>query len=308
MPGPPDRPGPTRRSLGLLLCQVLLLAPAACGGDEGGAPSATASPTRVVTLPPEPPGIRLSFVQQRFDEGTDKAAITVMNHSGRRLTVQRVGLDWPGYPGPLQPRPYVVASGLHVDLVYRLPEPDCRERHADVEPRAVVATATRVLRRPLDDAGKRFLSRIWKADCGTRLLQRELSLSYAGPWRLTEHDGEPALTGHLSLRRRATAQQRPTVALTEVQGSPIFELALGDAEPLDPDAEQGTVPLVVTSGHRCDPHSRAAVTTPFTFRVWVRLDDDEVTVVAVPGAAAQRRMLAFLDRACREELAGQQAQ
>lgn len=267
----------------------------ACDGGRTAEPARKSPRTFVVSPVPEPPGIRLSFIQQRFDEGTAKAGITVRNHSGHPMVVRRVGLDWAGYPGPAQRRPYVVPDGLEVDLRYWLPEPVCTGQPRAQDAIGVVVTRSGTVRRRLDAEGVRFLSRIWQADCGARLLARVADLSYVGPWRETSTGDEPVLTGGVEVTRRSGRQ---AVRLFEVQGSPLFDLALGTPDILRPGDRRTVVPLQVSSGGRCDPHSRAAVTTPFTFRIWVRVGEHEVTRVAVPGKAAQRRMLAFLDRVC----------
>lgn len=293
-PRPRRRPGPRSRLLVAALVVGVLVS--ACTGNTS-AGSSPPSPRRtvVVTPAPEPPGIRLSFIQQRFDEGTAKANITVMNYSGRQLPVRSVGLDWPGYPGPPQRRPYLVPTGFTIDLRYWLPRPDCRSDAFATAPVGVVTTATGTIRRRIDAEGLRFLRRIWKLDCNQRLLRRSVRLEYAGPWRTVRSDGEPALLGSLVLTRRSG---HTPIALTDIQGSPIFELALGHPRTLDARRHRVGVPLVVSSGHRCDPHSRGQVTTPFTFRLWATIGGEPVTVIAVPAPPVQVRMLAFLDRAC----------
>jgi hypothetical protein len=284
---------------GVLLAALLSGLLTACNGDStaGAAhPSPEESPSTFVVTPiPEPPGIRLSFIQQRFDEGTAKAGITVRNHSGHAMAVRKVGLDWPGYPGPPQRRPYLVPDGLEVDLRYWLPEPDCSGHPRAEDAVSVVVTRSGTVRRRLDAEGVRFLSRIWAADCGARMLARVATLRYVGPWRKSPGGDEPVLTGGVEVTRRSGRQP---VTLFQVQGSPLFDLALGIPDTLRPGDRRAVVPLEVRSGGRCDPHSRAAVTTPFTFRIWVRVGGQEVTRVAVPGKAAQRQMLAFLDRVC----------
>lgn len=282
-----------------LLCAVALVLGTGCGATladkDATAPRPNKSPSK---SPSESPAatVTLSFIQQRFDEGTRKAAITVINDTAAPVHVRAVGLDWAGYPGGLQERRYDVPQHTTVDLTYRLPQPDCAG-HDPAQARAVVRTTRGVLRLPLDDAGLRFLSRIWKDSCNARLVRRTMTLGYAGPWR--EQAGA-SLTGALSLRR---VGEGPAVELTQVEGSPIFDLALGQPRRMARDADSAQVPLVVTSGGRCDAHSRAGVTTPFTFRVWARFGDDptEIAIIAVPDQATQVRLLAFLDRVCAED-------
>jgi hypothetical protein len=234
-------------------------------------------------------------VQQRFDEGTRKAGITLINRSDHAVRVRRVGLDWAGYPAPPQRFRYVVPAGLTVDLKYRLPDPDCDPAHLDATPHGVVVTRTGTIRRVLDDAGKRFLRRIWQLSCDQVLLRRTARIEYAGPWRERMDEQGAVLHGSLSLRR---LDGRAPVSVTQIQGSPLFDLTVTTPNKLRPGQRRIAVPLKVVTGGRCDEHSRAAVTTPFTFRVWLRIDGRPVTVIAEPDRRSQVRMYAFLDRAC----------
>src|SRR4051812_30444602 len=152
-------------------------------------------------MPPKPKGITLSFIQQRFDEGTRKAGLTVIDNTDRPVRVRAVNLDWPGYPGPAQPLRYVVPGGLQVDLPYRLPEPACDPDLLDVPARGVVTTPHGRISRPINAEGLRFLTRIWQASCNEKLLARTAHIGYGGPWRETTRDGRPVLLASLVLTR-----------------------------------------------------------------------------------------------------------
>jgi hypothetical protein len=278
----------------VLGCATVLLA--GCSGDDPGAATPSASPTFHFTIPPRPKGITLSFIQQRFDEGTRKAGLTVIDNTGRPVRVRSVDLDWPGYPGPPQPLRYVVPAGLQVDLPYRLPEPACDPGLLDVPPRGVVTTPQGRVSRPIDEKGLRFLTRIWQASCNERLLARTADVSYGGPWRETTRGGQPVLLASMVLTRTDTGT---AVELTDVQGSPLFDLVLGQPRRLEPGAARVAVPLLIEPG-RCDDHARSSATTPFTFRYYATLGEDtsQVALIRLPSLRDQNRMFRFLDRAC----------
>jgi hypothetical protein len=90
------------------------------------------------------------------------------------------------------------------------------------------------------------------------------------------------------------------VVVDSVQGTVLFDLTLPrPGEGLDEARPSAGVPLVVDPG-RCDEHARSQASQPFAFRLWLRIGDepDPLSVLAVPGRDAQRRLLRFLDLAC----------
>lgn len=292
----------TRATVLALLALVL----GACGGP-GQAPPPPAAPTSprtiVVTPIPVPPGVHLSFVQQRIDEGTRRAQIRVVNGTGRWLHVRSVSLDWPGYPAQLQRVDYDVPAGQTVDLRYRLPPAVCTAA-VDQAPMGGVAVTDRgVLRRDLTDDGVRFLTRIHGTTCQARLLDAAATVSYGDRWRPATRDGRPVLLGSLVLRRPPDQRRPgPAVGVTQVEGSVLFDLSLpegADALALPPGQRRVALPLLVRDGGRCDPHSRGQSTQTFLFRAFLSLDGGPgISRLMPPAKAQQRLLLRFLDRAC----------
>ena len=286
---------------------ALVLCVTGCSGQDGDPERSPAGPPShvVVTLPPEPPGIRMSFLQQRIWEGTRRADVRVINITGATLSVRRIGLDWPGYPGRPQRFEAPVGPGQTLDLHYRLPAPDC-----SVDPSTpatgIAITGSRTIRRVVDDAGMRFLERIWGADCTRQRVDRMVAVSYDVPSPEVAAD-IPAGGGldsrmpiHLRLDRRRTSSDTSAVLVDSVQGTVLFDLTLPRAGVgLDEAATEVAVPVVVDPG-RCDEHARSQASQPFAFRVWLRIGDDPdlLSVLAVPDRAAQLRLLRFLDLAC----------
>lgn len=291
--------------LAVLAAMGCLLAACSGDGDGGAAREPSEQPSHiVVSLPPEPPGIRMSFLQQRIWEGTRRADVRIVNITDRTLVVRRIGLAWPGYPGAPQRFPARVGAGQTLDLHYRLPDPDC-DADADARATGVAVTSTGTIRRPVDAAGMRFLDRIWAADCARRRVAGLVAIEYDVPdpsaADIPAGGGlDSTLPVTLRLTRRAGAADPAAVTVETVLGTVLFDLTLRDpGRGLDRGQERSVVPLVVDPG-RCDEHARSQASQPFTFRLGLRLGDDPdpVSVVVVPERADQRRLLAFLDAAC----------
>lgn len=290
-----------------LLAVLVLLAATACStsGDEPavgpppGSPTTSPSAPRtiVVTPIPVPPGVRLSFIQQRISEGTSQAQVRVVNGTDRPLRVRSIGIDWAGFPLRLQRFPYVVASKATVDLPYRLPRAVCTAaaRRAPITGVAVTQRG-RSIRRPVEADGVRFLQRIREAQCSERRIAAAVDLRYADDFHGVRRDGRLHLRGSLLLDRRASTAP---VRVAQVEGSVLYELRLAGRRTLPAGEPRARIPLDVTDGGRCDPHSRGQSTQTFLFRVWLRLGDGPlVGRILEPTRPQQARLLAFLDRAC----------
>ncbi|HWI44142.1 MAG TPA: hypothetical protein VNS81_11015 [Nocardioides sp.] len=279
--------------VGLVCTATVLAGLSAC--DDGSSTGEAAGPTSrpPITLPPPPPGITMSFVQQRIWEGTRLADLEVANNTGHPLAVRRVGIDWPGLPGGTQPRVVRVGPGSTLDLHYRLPAPDCT---ADPETPAsgIAVGAHRTVRRPIDETGMRFLTRLWTEACARREVRRLLDVAFVVP----RVGGGRTLPAVLRLVRRPGASS-PRIELTSVQGTVLFDLATAGATTLDQGARAVRLPVTVDPG-RCDEHARSQASQPFTFRFGLLIGDAAVpsSVVVPPDGSGRVRLLAFLDRAC----------
>ena len=280
---------------------ALLLVAAGCasGGDDD--PRASASRTRSITPSPSPSpsprtGVELSFIQQRFDEGTPRANVRVGNHTDALLRVRSVGVDWPGFPGHPQRVDYDVPGGLTVDLRYVLPRPDCSSEAGSAPAQAVVVTRRRTIRQPMPRDGMGFLTRIWRTTCNEQRITRAASVRFDDRWTEGEGTGlEGVMRGRLLLERR---QGTEPVEVTRIDGSVLFELGLAGGGRLERDARRVGVPVEVRPG-RCDEHGRSQATQTFIFRVWVSVGDGQPLVRnLVPTKRQQARMLAFLDHVC----------
>jgi hypothetical protein len=239
----------------------------------------------------------MSFLQQSIDAGSDRAALRIENITGRTLRVREVGLDWPGYGRFTSPARHVVGAGQALDLPLRLPRERCAADPPSVRASGIAVTADgRTIRRPIDDMGMRFLERLLRTGCGERRVRRALDLSYGAPWRTAGSGGEAVLETSLVLRRR---HGREVVELVGVRGSVLFDLVPGDLRVMDAEQRRARLPIAIDPG-RCDQHARSQASQPFTFRVFLRLadDDEPIGVVLEPSRRQQVDLLAFLDEAC----------
>ncbi len=288
------------RSIPGLLVAVLLAGTAACGGGTGdAAPTPSASPSRnrtiTVSVAPLAPGVRLSFIQQRIDEGTRRTQVRVVNGNADPVHVRSVGVDWAGYPLRLHRVDYDVGGQQIVDLRYFLPRADCSAAAGAAPMYGVAVTRSRTIRSPMAADGRRFLSRIWKTECAARRIHQAVSVRYGDTWTVAGKGKKSVLHGAIVLERRAGAED---VAVDQVQGSVLFDLALAGETTMHGEEPRASVPLDVTYG-RCDEHARSQSTTSFTFRVWLRLaGSDPLAEVVEPTKPQQKRLLDFLDFAC----------
>lgn len=291
-----------RRTTVAALVGVLLAAMVLAGCGTGDRPAST-SPTvssRLTPLPasaaPTPaPGVHLSFIQQRFDDGTNRAQVRVINNTRRILHVRKVGVVWPGFPTGLQPMDYPVPGGLTVDLRYLLPRADCSASAGSAPAYAVVTTKHRRIRQPMPADGTRFLTRLWRSTCNERRIQHAASVSYGDSWTEEGTGLGAVLHGRLLLTRR---DENEAVTVDQVQGSVLFELKTPGGTMLPEAASRASLPLDVSPG-RCDQHGRSQSTQSFVFRVWLKLADGEpLAEVVQPTKRQQDRLLAFLDHAC----------
>lgn len=270
---------------------LVALVATGCSGAPCRGPGTEPSPGHTtITLLPEtiPPGIDVSFIQQRIDEGTPRAQVRVVNGTDRALHVTAVGIEWAGFPGDLQPVDYTVPSQAIIDLRYRLPRADCSERARAAPMRGVVVTKRRTVTRPMPADGRRFLERLHASACAAR----EIAASVRVAWDVS---GEP--DDALVLTRSGRSDPK-AVAVEQVQGSVLFDLAVPADAVLPADERRTEVPVGLSPG-RCDEHARSQSTQTFVWRVWLRMDDGPLLpLVLEPPRRQHAALLAWLDEAC----------
>ena len=291
----------TGRSIPALLIALLLGGTTACGAGSTGGPATSDSPkahrTIVVPTPdPLPRGVHLSFIQQRIDEGTRRSQVRVINGNDRPVRVRSVGVDWAGYPLRLHRVDYDVPGQQIVDLRYFLPRADCSVAAGRAPIHGVAVTRGRTVRQPMAADGRRFLHRIWRTECTARRIARAVSVRYGDTWTPEGSGPRSMLHGTLVLTR---GRGDEPIAVTQVEGSVLFDLSTAGNGVLASGAQRAVVPIEVGTGGRCDPHARGQSTQTFLFRAFFMLgDSDPVGRLVVPTRRQQARLLAFLDRAC----------
>lgn len=281
----------------VVLLMAVTVAALTLVGCEDDAPSNHSTQPTPTASPTEPgPGIHLSFIQQRFDEGTRRAQVRVINNTEKSVYVEKLGVDWPGYPAGLQRADYEVPAGWTIDLRYILPKADCTAAAGAATAYGVITTRRQGrIRQPMPADGLRFLDRIRQTACNEKRIRRAATLSFAGPWTQEGSRAKAILHGRLVLTRESGSE---ALTVDQVQGSVLFDLSLPSEGALAADAERAALPMDFGPG-RCDEHARSQSTTTFVFRVWIKLDEgDPLSVIVTPTADQQTRLLAFLDQAC----------
>ncbi|MDQ6642122.1 MAG: hypothetical protein M3Y66_06480 [Actinomycetota bacterium] len=290
-----------RTAVWSLVALLLAVVAAGCAGGQrlpAVQPSASDSSSAISSATseaPPAPGVHLSFIQQRFDEGTNRAQVRVINNTSRIVHVRKVGVVWPGFPTGLQPMDYPVPGGLTIDLRYFLPRADCSAQAGTAAEYAVVTTTRGRILQPMPADGRRFLTRLWRTTCNARRIRHAASISYGDSWSEEGTGLKAVLHGRLVLTRR---DDREAVTVDQVQGSVLFALKTPGGTMLPRDASEVSLPLDISPG-RCDQHGRSQSTQSFLFRVWVKLGNGHsLAQVAEPTKGQQERLLAFLDHAC----------
>lgn len=269
-----------------------VLAVVLCAG-AGACSNQASSPSQA-----QPAVWTATFEQDRPDQASRNADVKLTNTRDVEVTVDGVRLRWSGYRrGPFQPTDMTYSAGHIHRLDVRLPRPRCGHTPADpprVEARLVDGSTDSAT---LDAAGAALLRRLWQRDCQEYLLQEEVHVSLER-WRLERRQGELVLLGDLAARRGSSAAQ---ATLVETRGSVLL-----DFEPEDTDhlllrrgAQSGSVPVVVSSIGRCDPHALGQSTQTFTLRLWLSLDGGpEQALVTVPDASTRALMQDVLADDC----------
>jgi hypothetical protein len=253
----------------------------------------SSSPAAPREAGPAAPRVRLSFIQQRIDEGTSRANLRLISREGRQLTVSGIGLDWEGYGGSFR-RVYetTVAARQTLDLRMQMPSPSCGPAPAPAYGIVVLDGVT--VRARIDASGEGYLHRMWQRACDQRAVSKAVSIRYAGPWRSVRAFGWDGVQGRMEVVRRSGSQ---AVTLTELTGSVLFDL---HAEPvvLPPGAASASSPVVFVPG-RCDAHGLSQSQQTFVFRATVRLDAGRrMRVYAEPDDATRRVANGMLRKAC----------
>lgn len=241
------------------------------------------------------PELRMTLAQQRFDEGTDRAALRVTNASKAAVEVSEIGLDWAGYGRFLVPYPQRIEPGDTVGHAFELPTVIC-DVEADARPVGIARVGDAVVRSQLDTSGEGFVRRLWQEGCAVQRLDDAASYGYGPPWRMRGRGETAELLTSLHVVRRTGDEP---IHLVQTLGSVLFELSAPGSRTLAAGRPSGALPLRITPG-RCDEHARSQASQPFLFRLQLRIgaDPQRLSLLLEPTKAQQAELLDLLDRAC----------
>ncbi len=278
----------------LMVVALLTLLMAGCDADpDDAAPPAGESSGDV--LPPD--GVSLSFGQLRYDEGTSRAQLRVVNESVDDLTVTGVGLDWPGYGDFVADYETVVEGGRTLDLRFELPEPTCETTDAPVVGRLRVATpdGVRVLADELDESGTGYVTRIWQRRCDDLRVAQGVELTYGDDWQSVGSGRRARIVGTVTVRR---LDDDGPITLRDIRGSVLLELHLPKPLVLDVGDRTATSTLEMQVP-RCDQHALVDSSQTFHFEPVFRFGDAEtVQVFRIPPPPTREAGQQLLDEAC----------
>jgi hypothetical protein len=266
------------RVLGGVLAAALCVAGGGCFGQAS-------SPSQA-----QPPAWTATFEQDRPDQASRNADVKLTNLRDAEVTVDGVRLRWSGYEaGPFQPAEMTYAAGHIHRLDVRLPRPRCDHTPADlprVETRLAGGTTDTAR---LDAHGAALLRRLWHEDCAEHRLREAVHVRLQR-WRLARRQGELVLLGDLAARRGSSAAE---VTLAETRGSVLLDFRPDgtDRVLLRRGEQRGSVPVVISSIGRCDPHALGQSTQTFTMRMWLSLDGGPAQALATIPEAPTRALM-----------------
>lgn len=238
--------------------------------------------------------VRATFTQLPIQVGTEEGLVRLTNTGRDDLLVKGVGLDWAGFGGQfMREKDSVVLPGQTIDFPVALPGPDCDDDSGEVT--AVVDTGGETVRRRMSASGEHLLRRIRQLACQRALVRDRVHVEYGSSWRFVGVGRDTYLLGYLRLTR---GEGDDPIHLVDVSGSPLYGLGLPGGSALPPGSEDGRVPLRVTTGNRCDEHSRSAVTAPFNFRLTLRVGSQEAQLGITPPREVRRLAAELVKRVC----------
>ena len=240
------------------------------------------------------PQVAISFTQLPIQVGSDEGLVRLTNTGRSDLPVQGVGLDWAGYGGRfIRDKDSVVPPGHTIDFPVALPTPDCDDESGEVT--GLVDTGEATVRQRMSESGEHLLRRLRRLACQRAYVRDHVQVEYGDAWRYVGAGRDTYLLGHLELTR---GEGDDPVELVDVAGSPLYELDLPGVSTLPPDVAEGRVPLRVTTGNRCDQHSRSDVTAPFNFRLTLRVGRQEAVLPIAPPRGVRLRAAELVNRVC----------
>jgi hypothetical protein len=293
---------PSARLAIALLAGVLLAG--ACADDHpDGTGQAITSTTAAPVAPSSVPlsaGVDVTLQQYRADEVAQQIGIQVTNRTGAAIDVATARIDWAGLV-PIEPTDvhYPVAPGVTVDLKVEYGAAVCSDppRITETVPPdpiavEVVTAAGDTLRWPVDDV-RAVLARLHGLDCRRQAVEHLVAVEIGRTW--TPNAAGDAVTGELTLsRRHATGP----ATVTGISGSVLLNVDLAPGAPTELTGDALTVPIVITSAHRCEPHALADSKKTYDFQVTLEVDGVDASISVSPDPADERTVFEPVNVTC----------
>jgi hypothetical protein len=248
----------------------------------------------------------LSLSQPRWDEGTRTLRIAVINEGTNPVNVTSATVSSAAFEeAQVAVNEGSVDPGRIAGFPLEYGDANCDD--ADVRPitvTVVVDGTERALPLHSDDAS--LLERLHAQECAQQRLDAAVAVTLEFDERPVILDGEEYLPGRLVLRRPAGVADPPPVTVMSMRGSVLLSLEPDrrDAEAVVPatlatSSNELTIPVLVGSAHRCDPHALTNSSQTFLLNSFVRLPGYSVQrVITVPEIAARDRLAGIIDRDC----------
>jgi hypothetical protein len=285
-----------RAALSWVVAIIALGGIAGCNDDSSSAATPAAAK----------PSLGAEVVQLRRDVVLQRVEVTVENHGGSAVMVERIGLAVPGFeiPGPLRKdEPLPAGSVVNLPIPY-----DGVTCPADGPPQVGVPRVTLQVRQGDDPESQTvrvkardadgLLERIATRACAVERVADAVDLRFDDRWRLEKTADGDVLHGTL----RATLLEGGPRTISMVAGAVMYGLRpdTPTADPLaslTPDHPEARIPVVAYTA-RCSGHAIGEIKQPYAFLVWVSEpgQDEDLAVnptVDDPTKQALRQICAF---------------
>lgn len=278
---------PGRLAIALIATTLLV---ASCADDHpGGGADPTSTSAEATSTVALDPGVGVTLQQYRADEVAHQIGIQVTNHTAAAIDVATARIDWAGL-AVIAPTPvdYPVAPGVTVDLKVDYGDAVCSDpplvaEAVPTDPIVVeaVTAAGETLRWPVDDV-RGVLARVHGLDCRRQAVEYLVGVEIGRTW--TPNATGDAVTGELVLTRdHATGP----ATLTGISGSVLLNVDVAPGAETELAGDALTIPIVITSAHRCEPHALADSKKTYDFQVTIEIDGTDASISVSPDVADQ---------------------
>ena len=250
---------------------IALLAAMPIGAASAAGTATTEPPATMLDLPD---GVTVGVEFPRYLMVQRRLEAIIDNQSDTDIVVVDVALRSPMFE-PVEPdvHDYRVAAGRRQDLQMGVGESVCPPLD---EPSMIEMTVELdgERRQGLVEIDITPIAKINTRECGERFVFEHASVEWGPDFSVV--DG--VLTTTVTLTRQEGDE---ALAVTAVRGTVLYivlpAVEVTDGEPLGtlaPGESMGTAPVTMHVG-RCEPHAVADVKKPYSFGVWVTIDDSE---------------------------------